>query len=196
MKGITDSSIWDGEIGEWGRLRSCSCPAYYAVVTVGRKLVAGRQHPFTTFSIGPPIISHMAAQTPAKGSSGASPASRTTSDSIALPSNERNRTEGVVAEGERRAAAAGDGNSPLPPCVEALLRFAALSPAANLELDVPALRAERSQAFFQGALEMYRLAQDAMSLQLKGKIERIREVRKLRVKARRMSIKITKLLKS
>ncbi len=51
-----------------------------------------------------------------------------------------------------------------------------------------------SPEFLRGAMEVYRLAQTALTQQLKSKVERIKEVRRLRVKARRMSIKITKLL--
>lgn len=51
-----------------------------------------------------------------------------------------------------------------------------------------------SVEFLRGAMELYRLAQTALAQQLRSKVERIKEVRKLRVKARRMSIKVTKIL--
>jgi len=65
------------------------------------------------------------------------------------------------------------------------------------ELQQTLERTERpSLEFLRGAMEMYRLAQTALTQQLKSKVDRIKEIRRLRVKARRMSIKITKLLGS
>jgi len=86
-----------------------------------------------------------------------------------------------------------EANSP----VRALRRLEELRSELETELQQTLERTERpSLEFLRGAMEMYRLAQTALTQQLKSKVDRIKEIRRLRVKARRMSIKITKLLGS
>ena len=135
----------------------------------------------------------MAALPRSKDVLSASPASRPTEESSTVIKFPTSVIQGdSPTEIEKRLTFPNE-NPSLPQSVQALVRFAVLSKA--LESEGRSVE-ERSKEFYRGAVEMYRMAQEAMALQLKTKIERIKEVRKLRVKARRMSIKITKLLKS
>lgn len=81
--------------------------------------------------------------------------------------------------------------------VRALRRLEELRPELEACLQPELEKTESpSLEFLRGAMELYHLAQTALTQQLKSKVDRIKEVRRLRVKARRMSIKITKLLGS
>lgn len=100
----------------------------------------------------------------------------------------------IVKEEEETAP---ETTGPVNSAVIALKRLEELRPELenNTELKEVLKRSEMpSPEFIRGAMEVYRLAQAALTQQLKSKVERIKEVRRLRVKARRMSIKITKLL--
>ena len=93
--------------------------------------------------------------------------------------------------------------------VEAFSRFEALSkelmkdPALLVFLEKEGLEKKGmgemglmfSSEFFRGAMEMYRLGEKAVSQQMKDRVERSKQARKMRVKSRKTSLKLAKMMK-